>query len=71
MRPKRGELFKHYKGGIYQIIGYAKHTETEDKLICYKSFKDPTIWARPLEMFMGMVEVDGKQLQRFEKINVL
>lgn len=52
---KIGDIVEHRKGGIYQIIEFAKHTETEEILVIYKSVTDGRIWARPLEMF-----IDGR-----------
>ncbi|WP_347343178.1 DUF1653 domain-containing protein [Bacillus halotolerans] len=59
--------FKHYKGGIYKVIGEAIHTETEEKLVTYEDH-DGVLWARPKDMFFGKVVVDGKEITRFIKI---
>lgn len=62
-------LYRHYKGNKYQVIGVGLHTETEEKLIIYKSFHEPQlIWARPFDMFFDTVIVNGKKVQRFEKL---
>ncbi|TXF72830.1 DUF1653 domain-containing protein [Bacillus subtilis] len=63
-----GCRFKHYKGGLYKVIGEAIHTETEEKLVTYEDM-DGILWARPNEMFFGTVVVDGKEINRFTKIN--
>ncbi|WP_347340282.1 DUF1653 domain-containing protein [Bacillus halotolerans] len=63
-----GCRFKHYKGGLYKVIGEATHTETEEKLVTYEDM-DGILWARPKEMFFGKVVVDGKEIKRFTKIN--
>ncbi|MEC0764975.1 DUF1653 domain-containing protein [Bacillus haynesii] len=60
--------FKHYKGGIYKVIGEVIHTETEEVLVVYDDM-DGTVWARPKEMFFGNVNVEGKEIKRFTKIN--
>ncbi|MBJ3805114.1 DUF1653 domain-containing protein [Bacillus subtilis] len=60
--------FKHYKGGIYKVIGEAIHTETEEKLVTYEDH-DGVLWARPKDMFLGKVVVDGKEIKRFKKLN--
>ncbi|MFL0441671.1 DUF1653 domain-containing protein [Bacillus subtilis] len=61
-----GCRFKHYKGGLYKVIGV--HTETEEKLVTYEDM-DGILWARPKKMFFGTVVVDGKEIKRFTKIN--
>lgn len=59
-------IYRHFKGGEYEVIGVAVHTETEEGLVLYREVKDPTgiIWARPIEMWDEIV--DGEK--RFEKI---
>jgi hypothetical protein len=41
---------RHYKGGLYQLLGQAKHTETEEELTIYRD-SDGNYWARPRAMF--------------------
>lgn len=58
--------YRHYKGGEYEVIGVAKHSETLEELVVYRALYDEhQIWVRPLEMFLGEVEVDGKRIPRF------
>ncbi len=59
--------YKHYKGGIYEVIGVGKHTETGDSLVFYKD-KEENLWARPTEMFKGTLEWEGKIVERFQKL---
>ena len=62
--------YRHYKGNEYEVIGFAKHSETEEKLVIYIAlYGDNQMWARPYDMFVETVEVDGKQVPRFTKIN--
>jgi hypothetical protein len=56
--------YRHYKGGEYQILGVAKHSETLEELVIYSH--DGELWARPLKMFLEEVEFKGKKLPRFE-----
>ncbi|WP_324250913.1 DUF1653 domain-containing protein [Bacillus paralicheniformis] len=63
-----GCYFKHYKGGIYKVIGEIIHTETEEILVTYED-QDGTLWARPKDMFFGNVIVDGKENKRFIKMD--
>ena len=58
--------YRHYKGGEYEIIGIAKHSDTMEELVVYRSlYGESQVWARPLIEFMGEVEVDGKITPRF------
>jgi hypothetical protein len=63
-------IYRHYKGGHYSLVGVAKHTETGEPLVVYKSINllDTTLWVRPLAMFQSMVTVDGKQTPRFQLV---
>ena len=55
---------RHYKGGLYRLIGIGKHSETEEDLAIYES-QDERLWARPLTMWNENVEVDDKAVPRF------
>lgn len=61
--------YKHFKGNEYQVIGIAKHSETQEKLVVYRAlYDDHELWVRPLAMFIETVKIDGKQVPRFTKI---
>jgi len=61
--------YRHYKGNEYEVIGEGLHTETEEKLVIYKSLHTPyTIWVRPFDMFFEPVIVDGQTIPRFAKL---
>lgn len=61
--------YRHYKGNEYEVIGVAKHTETEELLVVYLSVKTPEqIWVRPLGMFEEEIEINGNKIKRFLKI---
>lgn len=63
-------LFRHYKGNEYEVIGVAKHSETEEDLVVYVSLKNPEqLWVRPLTMFCETIELNGEKIQRFKKID--
>ena len=54
-----GKTYKHYKGNLYKIIALAKHSETLEDMIIYKSLKNGGIWARPKSMWNETVDNDG------------
>lgn len=63
--PKPG-IYQHYKDKLYKVIGVCRHTETLEELVVYQSlYGDYAFWVRPVQMFCGDVEVDGKVMQRF------
>jgi hypothetical protein len=59
-------IYKHYKGNLYEVLDVARHSETEEYLVVYKTlYGDFSTWVRPLDMFQETVEVDGQQVARF------
>ncbi len=59
--------YKHYKGGEYEVIGIAQHSETLEKLVVYRQlYGNYNLWARPLKMFIESIEVNGEKIQRFQ-----
>ena len=66
----RAGTYKHHKGGLYKVIGIAKHSETRENMVIYRTINDEhQLWVRPLEMFMDKVKIDGKFVPRFKFIN--
>jgi hypothetical protein len=58
--------YRHYKGNEYQVIGTARHSETEEEMVVYcKLYGDRSMWVRPLAMFMENVLADGRLVPRF------
>ena len=64
-------MYKHFKGGYYQVLGVAKHSETLEEFVVYihlgaDSFgRTNGLWVRPMSMFMEMVTVGNKKVPRF------
>lgn len=65
-------LYRHYKGAEYQVLGVAKHSETEEELVVYRAlYGDFGLWVRPLTMFTETVTIDMQTRPRFEFIRAL
>jgi len=63
--------YRHYKGNEYIVLGVAKHSETLDEMVVYQQdYGEQGLWVRPKEMFLETVEVDGRQIPRFEFIGL-
>jgi len=62
-------LYRHYKGNLYEVLMTARHSETEEWMVVYKTlYNEESIWVRPYKMFCEKVEVEGKLIDRFEKL---
>ena len=70
--PAVGEpgRYRHFKGGEYEFVCLAKDSETSEELVIYKEVGgEGKVWARPSAIFYQYVDVDGKQVPRFDKID--
>lgn len=66
--PRPGR-YRHFKGGEYELLSVAHHSETKELLAVYRSVDDPnTTWVRPLEMFSGSVERPDGMCPRFTPV---
>jgi hypothetical protein len=63
--PKIGGKYRHYKGGEYEVITMATHSETQEPLVIYKSLLFGSIYARPLNMWFDLV----KGINPFESVD--
>ena len=69
--PKQGEIYRHYKGNLYQITAVALHTETEEKMVVYQAlYGEFKYYVSPLEMFMEQVKIEDKFINRFELVDM-
>ena len=64
--------YRHTKSGnLYEVLGTAFQTETEELLVIYRPLYESEyeLFARPYDMFIEQVAINGKQLPRFEEIH--
>ena len=59
-------LYRHYKGGEYEVLGVVRHSETLEPLVLYRPlYNDSGLWVRPYTMFTEQVAINGHNRPRF------
>ena len=62
-----GQEFRHFKGNLYRLEGFAKDSETLEEMVVYRAlYGEHGLWVRPAKMFFETIERDGKHMKRFE-----
>ncbi len=59
-------MYRHYKGPIYEVLGVARHSETQEELVVYRGFSG--LWVRPKDMFLELVIQGDWEVPRFKLI---
>jgi len=61
--------YRHYKGGEYEVVGVARHSETLEPMVIYRPlYNDTGCWVRPFAMFFESVEIEGTMRPRFTRL---
>ena len=69
--PAIGSIYKHYKDNLYEVVGLARHTESEEHMVVYKGlYGSFDTWVRPLKMFCEEVVLStGESVKRFSCVS--
>ncbi len=68
------DKYQHHKGGMYEVLGEGRHSETTEEMVVYQGqynseeFGDKPIWVRPKKIFNENVEVNGVIKPRFKRL---
>ena len=61
--------YRHYKGGMYEVLGVANHSETLEKMVVYRAlYGEGETWVRPLGMWFDIVKIGDEEKERFTYI---
>ena len=62
-------FYRHYKGGLYEVLGVAQHSETLEHLVVYRPCgAGQHLWVRPLSMFVEQITHEGRLQPRFSPV---
>lgn len=65
LRPGR---YRHFKGGEYELLYLARHSETGEEMVVYRAlYGDYGVWVRPAAMWNEEVEHEGRRVRRFTR----
>lgn len=67
--PTFSGKWQHYKGGLYQIIGVGRHSETGEPMVFYRNEENGTVWGRPAKMWQDKVFWHDKEHTRFVQVS--
>ncbi len=62
--------YRHYKGGMYQVLDTVRHSETCEPMTLYRAlYGEQGLWVRPAAMFLETVVIDGIEQTRFTRLH--
>ena len=65
MELKPGK-YRHFKGGEYELIGIASHSETLEPMVVYRAlYGEKGLWVRPAAMWTEQVDREPYHGPRF------
>ncbi len=61
--------YRHFKGGEYEVVAIARHSESGEEMVVYRAlYGEGELWVRPLVMWRETITRDGKTFPRFAYI---
>ncbi len=62
--------YRHYKGGLYEVLDTVRHSESLESMTLYRAlYGEQGLWVRPSAMFNGTVDVAGCPQPRFSRVS--
>jgi hypothetical protein len=63
-------IYRHFKGGEYEVLAIARHSETEEPMVVYRAlYGEGGVWVRPAGMWYETVERGGQRYRRFYRLD--
>ena len=54
--PKSGDIYRHFKGNLYEVVLIARDSETLEEKVVYKEVNGDAAYVRSLPMFVSPVD---------------
>lgn len=67
-RPQDGQIYRHYKGGEYEIVATGFLEDSETPCVVYRSLSKNIVWVRTARNFLESVEHKGVSTPRFKPV---
>ncbi|CDQ41879.1 DUF1653 domain-containing protein [Virgibacillus salexigens] len=64
------QVYQHYKGALYIVDSVARHTETGEQMVVYRSLDTGQQWVRPKDMFLDIIQKEEGYTFRFTKFQI-
>lgn len=62
-------IYRHFKGGMYELIGVANHSETMEPMVVYRAlYGERGLWVRPAAMWNEIIQKDDYHGPRFQLV---
>lgn len=65
---KFGSVYRHFKGGIYEVLHLATLESSLTPVIVYRQLHTDKVWVRPIAEWYELVECNGIQVRRFTEL---
>ncbi len=72
MELKPGQIWRHYKGGMYRIVALPQNNQTDELYdsVVYEDISDTSkIWVQSKERFLGKEDWQGETVARFTLVS--
>jgi hypothetical protein len=66
--PRPGDRYRHYKGGEYEVLDSAIQENPLAHVVVYRNLAEGHLWVRPIDDWLALVEVDGRRVPRFARL---
>ena len=68
-RALKEGIYRHYKGGLYEVIAVGTESDSHADVVIYKSVETGRFFTRELSIFLETVEHEGKTVARFSLLD--